>query len=256
MMKTNFKIFTPFFTIIKNILFPPQCVICDKVLELNVADCICVDCKERLRACVNQVCCEKCGKPIVSFGTKQRCYRCLNATSGHFDKIASAYIYDAPVRESIVRYKSKGIQSYAKTYADILNIALGQHYTDLPFDFICAAPSHRKKTVYQGFDNVELICRYLSKETGIPFRKGTIKKIRKTAKQTTLGFAERLENLRNSMTVPLPESIAGKRVLLIDDVCTTGATIVECSRALKSAGAKSVHALTLATAILNPAQQD
>ncbi len=255
-MKNNFKIFTTIFTIIKNILFPPQCVICDKILEINVADCICTGCKDKLRACVSQVCCEKCGKPIVSFGTKQRCYRCLNATSGHFDKIASAYIYDAPVRESIVRYKSKGIQSYAKTYADILNIALGQHCADLTFDVMCAAPSHRKKTVYQGFDNVELICRYLSKMSGVPFEKGALRKIRQTAKQTTLGFAERLENLRNSMIVPRSDSVAGKTVLLIDDVCTTGATIVECSRALKSAGAKRVYALTLATAILNPPQHN
>ena len=246
--------FTTVLTIINNIIFPPQCVICDKILELNIAHCICGDCKTRLRACVDQVCCEKCGKPIVSFGTKQRCYRCLHATSGHFDKIASAYIYDAPVRESIVRYKSKGIQSYAKTYSQILSTALEQHYPNLTFDFICAAPSHQKKTVYQGFDNVELICKNLSKICGIPFKKGTIRKIRKTAKQTTLGFAQRLENLKDSMTVPLPESVAGKRVLLIDDVCTTGATIMECSRALKYAGAKSVHALTLATAILNPPQ--
>lgn len=254
MMKNNFKIFTTIFTIIKNILFPPQCIICDKFLEINVADYICEDCKSHLRACVDQVCCEKCGKPIVSFGTKQRCYRCLNATSGHFDKIASAYIYDAPFRESIVRYKSKGIQSYAKTYAKILNAALKQHYPNLTFDFICAAPSHRKKTVYQGFDNVELICRYFSKMSCIPFKKETIKKIRKTAKQTTLGFAERLENLINSMIVPRSNAVAGKKVLLIDDVCTTGATIIECSRALKNAGAKSVHALTLATAIINPPQ--
>ncbi len=256
MMKTSFKIFTTTFTIIKNIIFPPQCVICDKFLEVNVADCICGDCKSRLRACVTQVCCEKCGKPIVSFGTKQRCYRCLNATSGYFDKIASAYIYDSPVRESIVRYKSKGIQSYAKTYARILSTALEQHYAGLTFDFICAAPSHQNKTIYQSFDNVELICRYLSKETGIPFRKGTIKKIRKTAKQTTLGFAQRLENLKNSMVAPQSDAIAGKKVLLIDDICTTGATITECSRALKSGGAKSVHALTLATAILNPPQHN
>lgn len=255
-MKNLFKIFTAVFTIAKNILFPPQCVICDKFLEVNVADCICKDCKYRFRECVNQVCCEKCGKPIVSFGTKQRCYRCLHAPSGHFNKIASAYIYDAPVRESIVRYKSKGIQSYAKTYARILSTALEQHYAGLTFDFICAAPSHQNKTVYQGFDNVELICRYLSTMSNLPFKKGAIQKIRKTAKQTTLGFAERLENLKDSMTIPQPDTVSGKRVLLIDDVCTTGATITECSRALKHAGAKSVHALTLATAILNPPQHN
>lgn len=250
-MKNNFKVFDGIFTIIRNTVFPPQCVVCDKTLELNVDDGICKECRRTLKPCINEVCCEKCGKPIVSFGTKQRCYRCLRVTNAYFDKIISAYVYDTRIRDSIVRYKGTGIQSYAKIYAKELKKALEQSYAGLTFDFLCAAPSHGKKTISQGFDNVELICRYLSKEIGIPFKPRVIRKVCKTAKQTTLTFSQRVKNLKNSMTVPDPEITAGKRILLIDDVCTTGATVIECSRALKHAGAKQVHALTLATAVLN-----
>ena len=113
----------------------------------------------------------------------------------------------------------------------------------------CAFKQNKKLT--QGFDNVELICKYLSGKTGIPLQKNVLKKIRRTDKQTDLNYQERAENIKNSISAESTEALKDKTILLVDDVCTTRATLIECSRALKKAGVRKVFCLTFATAIKN-----
>ena len=120
---------------------------------------------------------------------------------------------------------------------------------NVKFDLICAVPSSSDKKVTQGFDNVELICKYLSTKTGIPMQKNILNKIRRTEKQTGLNYHERAENIKNSISAQKPDKVCDKTVLLVDDVCTTRATLTECSRALKKAGARNVFGLTFATAV-------
>ena len=233
--------------LIKNFFFTPKCIFCDFTLEINCFEPICKKCLPQTKPCRNQLLCEKCGKPIASHGERNLCYFCLSKTPKFFNKIHSVFEYSGFVQDSIVRYKSVNMENYSRTYANLLYEEFLREYKDIPFDFICGAPSHTNKNLTQGFDNVEIICKRLSKLTKIPFLKGGIKKIRKTPKQTSLGYKERLTNLQNSMVAKNPATIKGKTILLIDDVCTTRATVIECSRALKSAGAKAVYALTLAT---------
>ncbi len=238
---------TNFLKFIKNFFFTPKCVFCDFTLEINCFEPVCSKCLAKTNPCRAQLRCEKCGKSIASHGKRALCYFCLSKTPKFFNKIHSVFEYSGIVQDSILRYKSVNIESYSRTYAKLLYSEFLREYKDIPFDFICGAPSHTNKKLTQGFDNVEIICKRLSKLTKIPFLKGGIKKIRKTAKQTSLGYKERLANLRNSMVAKDPWAVKGKTILLIDDVCTTRATVIECSRALKFAGAKAVYALTLAT---------
>jgi len=237
-----------FFQIIKNFIFPPQCVFCDRVLEINSNLLTCSDCRHLLLDLSQTLCCEKCGKPITSYGEKQLCYFCLTTHPKYFDRIISSFEYSGIVRDAIVRYKALGIENYAKTFSHFLEKTFFENYQHTHFDLICSAPPHSLKTDFLRVDSTSLICKSLSKKTGIPFKKNTLIKVRKTAKQTTLGYSERLKNLQNSMQAKTPSILKGKIVLLADDVCTTRATIIECSRALKAAGAKKVYALTLATA--------
>lgn len=238
---------TKILKIIKNFFYTPQCIFCDKVMEINSLESFCRDCVSKVKFCRAGLRCEKCGKSIESHGKRELCYFCLQGGSRYFDKISSVFEYDGLVRESILRYKSHNLQNYAKPYARFLLGEFSKEYGDISFDFICAAPSHTNKGIIQGFDNVEIICKQFSKLTEIPFVRNVIKKKRKTARQSGLVFEERLKNLHYTMEVKNPDGVKDKIVLLIDDICTTRATIIECSRALKSAGAKQVYALTLAT---------
>ncbi len=237
------------YKIIKNFFFPPQCIFCDKVLELNSESCMCDSCKTVVKRCDDKICCEKCGKPIASHGKRLRCYHCVENKTQYFNRIVSVFEYDGLVKDSVQRFKGGKIQSYAITYAEFMSQRAEQEYKDIKFDLICAVPSSSDKKLTQGFDNVELICKYISGKTGIPMHKNVLKKIRSTEKQTALNYQERAENIRNSMAVESPEDICDKTVLLVDDVCTTRATITECSRALKKAGAARVFGLTFATAV-------
>ncbi len=234
---------------IKNIFFPPKCVFCDRLMEPNVLSRVCGECSGEIDLCATHTCCVKCGKPIVSFGERQKCYFCMNKRVQYFNRIASAFVYDGIVRESILRYKFHSVQGYAKTYAECMAAVYFDEFDGLGVDFICAAPSHSNKKVEYGFDQVEMLCKLLSDITKVDFKRGVLRKTRKTKRQSTLGFAERAENLMESIAVTKRHNVQGKTILLVDDICTTRATITECAKVLKHAGAKKVFALTLATTL-------
>lgn len=236
-------------TIIKNFFFPPGCVFCNKTMEINTRMEVCDGCLKKLPFCAVDTCCQKCGKPIVSYGKKALCYFCLNTKPLYFDRIVSEFKYKDKVQTSVQRFKGAALQNYVPVYAEFLKDAYLREYRGIGIDFVCSVPSHKNKYRSQGFDNVEQIAKAFSKATKIPFCEKALLKIRKTSKQTELGYRERLKNQRNSMVARVPERVMGKNILVIDDVCTTRATIIECSRALKAAGAKRVYGLTFATTV-------
>ena len=235
-----FKIFEFF----KNILFPPKCVFCEKIIEPNQRNRVCGDCGGEIEFCSDLVCCEKCGKPIVGFGEKRICYFCLNHSPKYFDRIVSAFVYDGIAKKAVVRYKTKGLSGHCEVFSACLAARIFEEYPDIKFDFLCGVLPHNKNT---DFDQVQLLCKKLSSKLDLPYRNDLFLQTRKTSKQTGLNFKQRLENLKGSMEIKERESVEGKVILLIDDVCTTRATIIEYSRALKKAGAKRVYAATVAT---------
>ncbi len=251
MKNTAKKFFVKSTAIFKHFFFPPECVFCEKILEINTPLLLCDKCKDSLSFLSSRLCCEKCGKPIVSHGKRQLCYFCAEGESHYFDRIVSVFEYTNDVRDSIVRYKFLSTEGYSRTYADFLYALFQKSYLSESFDFICSAPPHTRKAGNKGTDRLDLLCRTLSSKIKIPFQKEILVKVRETQKQTKLSYVERLTNLKGAIDVSRPEDVFGKTVLLIDDVCTTRATIMECARALKAADAKRVCAMTIATTIKN-----
>ncbi len=251
MKNKNNTFFAKSTALLKNFFFPPECVFCEKIMEINTPLLICDKCKDNISSLSKRLCCEKCGKPIVSHGKRQLCYFCAEGKSHYFDRIVSAFEYTDDVRDSIVRYKVWSTEGYSKTYADFLCELFQKCYSDENFDFICSAPPHTRKANNKGTDRLNLLCHTLSSKINIPFENEMLVKVRETQKQTKLSYVERLTNLKGAISVARPEAVLGKIVLLIDDVCTTRATIMECARALKAAGAKRVCAMTIATTVKN-----
>jgi len=115
-------------------------------------------------------------------------------------------------------------------------------------DLLTSVPLHWRRRLRRGFDQADLLGQRLSRFLQIPLSERNLRRIRATASQTGLSESKRRENVRGAFGVRRPDEVKGKRVLLVDDVMTTGATASECARTLISAGAKEVSVLVVARA--------
>lgn len=156
------------------------------------------------------------------------------------------WYYKDNVRYSMLRYKFYRMSAYGQIYGRLLAMHYStKHFCD--YDILTWVPISNKRKNRRGFDQVELIAVSMGQELGTP-AVPTLKKIRHTKKQSSMqSSAHRKANVLGAYTVLNPKAIAGKRILLIDDIITTGSTVSECARVLLTAGAKEVSALCVAS---------
>ncbi len=160
------------------------------------------------------------------------------------------WYYKGMVRESLLRYKFSGRRSYAGAYGRALAGKL-QKQGKGPFDILCFVPIAFSRKMRRGYDQGALLAEALGKELDVPTVKA-LRKIRNTPPQPGIqGVARRRTNELGAYRRVKPEVVRGKRVLLVDDVLTTGATVSECARVLLTAGAKEVFCATLAVSQYN-----
>ncbi|QGY38613.1 ComF family protein [Pseudodesulfovibrio cashew] len=155
--------------------------------------------------------------------------------------------YAGLLRDLILDYKFRGGLHHSKLLADMASAA----YPDVPDaapDLIVPVPLHRKRLLWRGFNQSAELSRILSRRLDRPVETHALTRIRNTRPQTTLGLSERKENIKKAFAAA-PERIKGRRVLLVDDVYTTGATLRECAETLRRAGAAGVEILVLARAM-------
>jgi len=240
-------IFKHIINFVLNFLYPPKCIFCGKLLEINTDSSFCDDCRQSIPYLKDTVCCNRCGKPLVSFGDKMLCYNCINETHFYYKKIVSVFEYENKPRESIIRYKANPIPAYAKVYAELMYERFLDCYSGENIDFIAKVPSDKIRILKKGADHAGLLCEEFSKISGIPFYENCLIKTRKTTNQSSLSYIERQTNLKDSIRARETEKIKNKVCLLIDDVCTTCASIKECAKELKLSGCKKIVVLTLCT---------
>ena len=165
----------------------------------------------------------------------------------HYRRWASALWYEGRVRESFLRFKFGGCRFYADWYgpwlANAVTKLLGSDY-----DLMTYVPISRLRKRRRGYDQTLLLAEAAGKALGLTPVCTLKKRSRVKPQSRTLGPEERQRNIRGAFSIINPEILRGKRVLLIDDVLTTGATVSEASRVLLEAGAKSVDVATLAAA--------
>ncbi|MBX2834351.1 MAG: ComF family protein [Micavibrio sp.] len=193
--------------------------------------------------------CDTCGFPFdfeVSEGAL--CAACLDYPP-KYDSARSALVYDDVSRQFVIAFKHSDKTHYAPAFIPWL-IRAGQELID-ESDVIVPVPLHPLRLVRRRYNQAALLAMFLGKETGLGVANDAIRRTRATKTQGHLNMVERKKNVRKAFEVNprRNDAIKGKRVLLLDDVYTTGATVNECTRALKIAGAKEVHVLTLARAV-------
>ena len=204
------------------LLFPRKCVLCRRILRREEIDL-----------------CGACRGDVEPYASGKRKYQFL-------DSMTAVWYYEENVRRCIVRYKFYGARHLAKNFGRQLAMRVLQE--DLGYDLITWVPVSRWRKVRRGYDQVELLAKHTAKELGCrPVR--CLKKIRNNRSQSTLrDAAQRRANVLGVYRITDPEPVAGKKILLLDDVLTTGATAGECARVLLTAGAKEVHCAVLAAA--------
>ena len=172
-----------------------------------------------------------------------RCAMCRGGLTG-FDAAFSYGEYEGPLRKLIHEFKYGGITPLASELGPLLSQALPREQR---FDAIVPMPLHWRKRLERGFNQSELLARFLSRRTGIPVL-NALKRRKPTAPQAGLTRAQRRTNVAGAFEASRRNRIDGRHVLLIDDVLTTGATASACAAVLKRAGARRVTVLTLARA--------
>jgi len=173
------------------------------------------------------------------------CGACTNDRP-EYDYARSAAVYEGALREALHAFKFSGKRALARPLGDL---AVEQCVASLPdgIDAAIAVPLARERERERGFNQAALIAEPLSAHMSVPARP-LLERVRYTTTQTAFDRAERMENLHNAFRLRKKMNVRELRVLLIDDVLTTGATLSECARVLKQAGASEVHAATAARA--------
>jgi ComF family protein len=169
------------------------------------------------------------------------CTACRSGLRG-FDRAASFGFYEGTLRTLIHLFKYSGMRPLAGPLAGFLNKALP---VDVRYDAVVPVPLHWRKKWQRGFNQSELLAAAVAKRRGVPLLKALRRK-RPTAVQASLAIAGRRRNVAGAFVTRPDAELKGKRILLIDDVMTTGATAGACAAALKRGGATSVSLLTLA----------
>lgn len=188
--------------------------------------------------------CPNCGYPVER---NRGCPRC-DRLDRFFETVRAVGIFRKALRTAIHKFKYRGVRELGITFGSLLSEMIMGEFRETQFDLMLSVPIHPASLRIRGFNQSEDLARRVARNVGIPFSPVGIRRIKHTPSQTTLNPAERARNLSEAFRAD-PEVVYGKRVLLVDDVITTGATANECARSLIRAGARKVHVAVLATAI-------
>ncbi len=228
-----------------SLLYPATCTICGK--NLRAGRYLCDECETKAVRIVAPFC-DRCSEPFEgSITSVFSCANCAHRTI-YFDAAVAAYRGRGIVREIIHEFKYARQMHLRHLIGRWLCAALDdERLREVSFDLIVPVPLHPARERERGFNQARLLAESLSAEISLPSRL-VLERVRYTTTQTALDRSERMENLHNAFRLRKNANVRGLRVLLIDDVLTTGSTLSECARVLKRAGAISVHAATAARA--------
>ena len=205
-----------------DLLFPPKCIFCGKLLKDRETD-LCADCSANL--------------PRAEGSVKSIRFCC---------EAYARFYYEGKVPESVRRYKFAGREAYASAYGR--QIALLIMEQNIPFDILSYVPVSRRRLRKRGYDQAQLIAEAVGRELGVSACR-CLQKIRDNQAQSSLKeIAARNANVMGVYRIDPKASVLGKRILLLDDVMTSGSTLSECCSVLLSAGAEEVRCVTLAAA--------
>lgn len=233
------------FQTILDIIYPVRCPICAEIV-IPKGDRICPTCKDKLPY-ISEPKCMKCSKP-VEYEEKEYCSDC-ERKSYHFDRGFGLWIYSKEMKESLSNFKYHSKKEYAKFYIDELTRLYGNQIRKLEPDVIVPVPIHRSKLLDRGYNQADILAKGFGGRLGITVLSDLLIRKKKTVPQKNLSDIERLRNLSEAFqlndTVMKNYRKQMKRVLLVDDIYTTGSTIEACTNVLKRNDIAEVYFIVL-----------
>lgn len=236
-----------YFESLLELLYPEKntCFICNVYDESINDKYICADCQKKLKKITPPVCI-KCSK-MISYDTADLLCPDCSVYDRTFEMSKSPFSYEGLVKDSIYKFKYYNKPYYYKFFGNyLLNYMDDNNYKG--FDYIASVPLHKSKMRTRGYNQSELLAKYLANKLSIPYV-DALKRTKKTTKQSQQSKEERRKNLKGAFAIKSPlkyETIKNSSVLLVDDVYTTGSTADECSKALINFGVSKVYVITIA----------
>jgi ComF family protein len=231
-----------------DILFPPRCHFCKAFIPDAGAIHLCAVCLEACTLILSPLC-KICGIPFLTAGDDDHlCGGCITEPP-RFTAARAAALFDGPVRELIHRLKYNGRVQLCRPLGLLTGQQLGPFAETASADLVIPVPLHIKRLRQRGFNQAVLLGEILSREWRLPLSRRNLRRIRWTEPQIKLTAAERVANVRGAFAVSAPALLRGKRIILVDDVYTTGSPVAECTRVLFKAEAAEVCVVTVARAV-------
>jgi competence protein ComFC len=212
------------------LIYPPRCIFCESLLEMNEEIDICSKCFHKVHLVQNHW---------------------MDTEKLHFEYCQGAiclFVYEGLVKESLLRYKFKKKPDLYRAFSKLMIQKLDSvNFRD--FDVVISVPLSKESFQKRGFNQSYLISQYLSHYYGKPDLSNLVKKTRNTQAQSSVGKALRKSNVKGIFRIESSNQFHGKRVLIIDDIITTGSTVDELSKEVLNFGAVSVYVITIAGSI-------
>ncbi len=207
-----------------DLLFPPKCVICQGLLPLS-----------------RQVeICPECARALSTTGS------CAEQHGDFFEACYSPFFYEEPLRKAFLRYKFNGKRHYAPVFAGWMAECLKGQELPVAFDYVTWAPLSRLRRWRRGYDQAQLLATSVAERLSLPMYPTLQKAYRRPLSQLSGDRSVRMARILDAYSIRKNADVRNRSILLIDDIVTSGATLSECARVLKTAGAKQVYCLTLA----------
>jgi competence protein ComFC len=252
-----------------SVFYPAGCSLCERLLTRASRVPICDECLTSFAALPAEVC-EICGSPVAALFSApvsdrsapssspdaehtnlSGCIACQGRTYA-FERVRSYAAYDGQLIRAIILLKFERIEPLAGWFAT--RLAGVAKRDGLAADVVVSVPLHRHRERERGYNQADLIARPLARRLGLPYRRVLLTRTKPRPDKHILSLSERWESVRGAFATRQGSQVDNLRVLLVDDVMTTGATLDACAKALRQAGAKSVIGLTVARAVRHPAK--
>jgi ComF family protein len=228
-----------------DLVFPPACACCQSPIDPGRAVPLCESCRPALAD--SRPACTRCGAVLARGDAPPPCPRCRDAKF-HFGAVTRLGPYQGMLRAAVLQIKRPQHRLLAAALARLLVETVGQRVAALEPEVVIPVPMHWTRKMWRGANSPETVAAHLAAHLGIPLRGSLLARRRRTAPQASVAPSRRRANVRGAFRAAEHRDLEGARVLLVDDIMTTGATLNEAAKTLARRGATVVGVVVLARA--------